>query len=205
MAGRAIAMLAMLALLLATAAAQAQTSEFEALPEPPEPAAAETAPLAPGQSKALPDQKQKAAAGKEKAAPAAALGAKTEPKQKDDNSPLGRAMAPTAVIPPFPGDEKGPKTMEFLGSCAGKYDRCMDLVREVGEKLSDSELCVPADIYFSTVTERVRKWATLRPDVQNLPAGRVIAAALRSIYPCKHGARTTAEKNAAPKAAKTAQ
>jgi len=199
-------MLAMLAALLAaTAAAQAQTSEFDALPEPPAPAAATTAPLAPGQSKALPDQKQKAAAGKEKAAPTAALGAKTEPKPKDDNSPLGRAMSPTAAIPPFPGEEKGPKTIEFLGSCAANYDRCMDLVREVGEKLSDSELCVPPELYFNTVTERVRKWATLRPDVQNLPAGRVIAAALRSIYPCKHGARTTAEKNAAPKAAKTAQ
>jgi hypothetical protein len=79
-------------------------------------------------------------------------------------------------------------------------------VREVGEKLSAAELCVPPELYFNTVTDRVRKWATLRPDIHNQPAPRVIAAALRSIYPCKHAApsRTAAEKGG-PKAAKAAQ
>ena len=216
MAGRATWMIAMLvALPLATAAAQAQNSEYEALPEPaaPAPAVAVPAPAAsampavplpPKEPKAAIESKPKPAAekaGKEKE-PGAALAARPEPKQKEDNAPLGRPMAPSATIPPFPGDEKGPKTIEFLGACAGNYDHCMDVIREVGEKLPDSELCIPPDLYFSTVTERVRKWATLRPDVQNLPVQRVIAAALKSIYPCKHGspARTAAE----PKA-KTAQ
>jgi hypothetical protein len=162
---------------------------------------------------------QKAAAEKAAEKKAAALPAEKEPsaqkkqgaalnapKEKEEDLPLGRRMAPSASIPPFPGDEKGPKTIEFLGFCASEYDRCMQTVRGVGEKLPDSELCIPPELYFTTVTERVRKWATLRPDIHGQPVGRVIAAALRSIYPCKHvaPARAAAEK-AAPKAAKTAQ
>jgi Rap1a immunity proteins len=220
MAGRATWMLAMLvALPLAIATAQAQNPEYDPLPKPaalvPPPAASVPAPAAtthpapalPKEAKTAPE-KQKAAekAAKEKAPATAALGAKPEPKQKEEDQPLGRRMAPSAAIPPFPGDEKGPKTIEFLGACPGNFDRCMDQVREIGEKIPGAELCIPQDVYFATVTDRVRKWATLRPDVQGLPAGRVIAAALRSIYPCKHTppARTAAEKGA-PKAAKSAQ
>ena len=135
----------------------------------------------------------------------AALGAKQDSKDEGDVQ-LGRRMAPSAAIPPWPGDEKGPKTIDFLGACPGNFDHCMDQVREIGEKMSAAELCIPPDLYFATVTDRVRKWATLRPDIHGLPAGRVIAAALKSIYPCKQSppARTAAEK-AAPKPAKTAQ
>jgi hypothetical protein len=151
---------------------------------------------------ALPADKEPTAAKKQ----GAALGAKQDSKDEGDIQ-LGRRMAPSAAIPPFPGDEKGPKTIEFLGSCASEYDRCMDQVREIGQKISASELCIPPDLYFATVTDRVRKWATLRPDIHGQPAGRVIAAALRSIYPCKRmappAARTAAEKGA--KAAKEAQ
>jgi Rap1a immunity proteins len=153
---------------------------------------------------ALPADKEPPAAKKQ----GSALGAKQDSKDEGDIQ-LGRRMAPSAAIPPFPGDEKGPKTIEFLGSCASQYDRCMDQVREIGEKISASELCIPPDLYFATVTDRVRKWATLRPDIHGQPAGRVIAAALRSIYPCKRAApatvpaRTAAEKGG--KAAKEAQ
>jgi hypothetical protein len=228
MAGRATWMLATLAVLpLALTAAYAQTSEYDALPEPattaaaPPPAAAEKpAALHPAHTKALAEPKQKsagekaaekkAAAAAEKELPAqkkqgAALNAKQDPG-KEEEVPGARRMAPSAAIPPWPGDEKGPKTIEFLGACPGNFDHCMDQVREIGEKMSASELCIPQDLYFATVTDRVRKWATLRPDIHGLPAGRVIAAALRSIYPCKHAApaRTAAEKGA-PKGAKAAQ
>jgi Ssp1 endopeptidase immunity protein Rap1a len=222
MAGRAIWMLVALAALpLAMAAAIAQNSEYDALPEPvvaaPPPAPAITEPSSaghPSQVKLAPEPKQKSASEKaaaEKEALAAkkqgaALNAKQDSgKDKDEDLPV-RRMAPSAAIPPFPGDEKGPKTIEFLGSCASDYDGCMEAVRDVGEKLSAAELCVPPELYFNTVTERVRKWATLRPDIHNQPAPRVIAAALRSIYPCKHAApaRTAAEKGG-PKAAKAAQ
>jgi hypothetical protein len=150
-------------------------------------------------------EKKAAAAAAEKKQ-GAALNAKLDAaKEKEEDLPV-RRMAPSAAIPPFPGDEKGPKTLEFLGFCAKEYDRCMQTVRDVGEKLSATELCVPPELDFTTVTERVRKWATLRPDIHGQPVGRVIAAALRSIYPCKHAApaRTAAEKGA-PKAAKAAQ
>jgi hypothetical protein len=150
---------------------------------------------------ALPADKEPPAAKKQ----GAALGAKQDSKDEGDVQ-LGRRMAPSAAIPPWPGDEKGPKTIDFLGACPGNFDHCMDQVREIGEKMSAAELCIPPDLYFATVTDRVRKWATLRPDIHGLPAGRVIAAALKSIYPCKQSspARTAAEK-AAPKPAKTAQ
>ena len=206
--------------------AQAQDSEYEALPKPAAaaPAASEKPVEHPAQAKGAPQTRQKAAekkaADKEKSAavPAdlppqkkqgAALGAKQDSaalKDKEEDLPPMRKMAPSAAIPPFPGDEKGPKTVEFLGNCASDYDRCMQAVRDVGEKLPAAELCIPEDLYFNTVTERVRKWATLRPDIHGQPAGRVIAAALRSIYPCKRTppARTAAEKGA-PKGAKAAQ
>jgi hypothetical protein len=193
--------------------AQAQNSEYDALPEPappPAPAVTEKPAAHPAQAKGA-EAKQKptgekaATAGVEKKQ-GAALGAKPDAaKDKEEDLPA-RRMAPSAAILPFPGDEKGPKTIEFLGSCANDYDRCMQFVRDIGEKLSDSELCIPPELYFNTVTERVRKWATLRPDIHGQPAARVIAAALRSIYPCKRGtpARTAAEKGA-PKGAKAAQ
>jgi hypothetical protein len=151
---------------------------------------------------ALPAEKESPEVKKQGAAP----NAKQDSKEKEEDVQLGHRMAPSAAIPPWPGDEKGPKTIDFLGACPGNFDRCMDQVREIGEKISATELCIPQDLYFATVTDRVRKWATLRPDVHGLPAGRVIAAALRSIYPCKQTppARTAAEK-VAPKPAKTAQ
>jgi hypothetical protein len=216
MAGRATWIVVTLAAVsLALTAARAQNSEYDVLPEPAAPAPPAAA--HPSQAKGAAESKQKSA-GKEKAAAAGAekepaaqkkqgalLNAKQDSKDKEEDLPA-RRMAPSAAIPPFPGDEKGPKTIEFLGSCASDFDRCMQTVRDVGEKLSDSELCIPAELYFNTVTDRVRKWATLRPDIHGQPAGRVIAAALRSIYPCKHGtpARTAAEKSA-PKGAKAAQ
>jgi hypothetical protein len=151
---------------------------------------------------ALPAEKESPEVKKQGAAP----NAKQDSKEKEEDVQLGHRMAPSAAIPPWPGDEKGPKTIDFLGACPGNFDRCMDQVREIGEKISAAELCIPQDLYFATVTDRVRKWATLRPDVHGLPAERVIAAALRSIYPCKQTppARTAAEK-VAPKPAKTAQ
>jgi hypothetical protein len=191
--------------------AQAQNSEYDALPEPApppaptaadKPAAAHPAHAKGAESKQKSTGEKAATAGVEKKQ-GAALGAKPDAaKDKEEELPV-RRMAPSAAIPPWPGDEKGPKTIEFLGSCANDYDRCMQFVREIGEKLSDSELCIPPELYFNTVTERVRKWATLRPDIHGQPAARVIAAALRSIYPCKHGtpARTAAEKGAKAKAA----
>jgi len=196
------------ALALAVAPARAQVSEYDTLPEPaaPPPAAEKSVEHPVPLPTPEPKQKAKTAAPAEKELKKqGALNAKPEPKEEGDVQ-LGRRMAPTAAIPPFPGDEKGPKTVDFLGKCASDYDRCMETVRDVGEKLPDSEICIPTDLYFATVTERVRKWATLRPDIHGLPAGRVIAAALRSIYPCKHAmpaARTAAEKGA--KGAKAAQ
>jgi hypothetical protein len=216
MAGRATWIVVTLAAVsLAMTAARAQNSEYDVLPEPAAPAPPAAA--HPSQAKGAAEPKQKSA-GMEKAAAAGAekepaaqkkqgalLNAKQGSKDKEEDLPV-RRMAPSAAIPPFPGDEKGPKTIEFLGSCASDFDRCMQTVRDVGEKLSDSELCIPAELYFNTVTDRVRKWATLRPDIHGQPAGRVIAAALRSIYPCKRGApvRAAAEKDA-PKGAKAAQ
>jgi hypothetical protein len=149
-------------------------------------------------------EKKAAALPAEKEPPAQKKGAALNAKEKEEDLPV-RRMAPSAAIPPWPGDEKGPKTIEFLGACPGNFDHCMDQVREIGEKISATELCIPPDLYFATVTDRVRKWATLRPDIHGQPAGRVIAAALRSIYPCKQTppARTAAEK--AAKAAKEAQ
>ena len=190
--------------------AQAQNSEYDALPEPApppaptatdKPAAAHPAHAKGAESKQKSTGEKAATAGVEKKQ-GAALGAKPDAKDKEEDLPV-RRMAPSAAIPPFPGDEKSPKTIEFLGSCANDYDRCMQFVRDIGEKLSDSELCIPPELYFNTVTERVRKWATLRPDIHGQPAARVIAAALRSIYPCKHGtpARTAADKGAKAKAA----
>jgi hypothetical protein len=230
MAGRATGIVVTLAALsLAIVAARAQNSEYDALPEPaasappPAPAVSEK-PTAghPAQTKGAPEPKQKSAGEKAAEKKAAAAGAEKEPaaqkkqgaalgakpdsaKEKEEDLPV-RHMAPSAAIPPWPGDEKGPKTIEFLGACPGNFDRCMDQVREIGEKLPDTELCIPSEIYFATVTDRVRKWATLRPDIHSLPAGRVIAAALRSIYPCKRGTpvRAAAEKGA-PKGAKAAQ
>lgn len=225
MAGRATWVLMTLAAVpLALTAAYAQTSEYDALPKPvvaappPPPAATEKPTGHPAQAKGAPELKQKSAsekAAEKKAAAAAAekeplaqkkqgaaLNAKQETKDKEEDLPV-RRMAPSAAIPPWPGDEKGPKTIEFLGACPGNFDRCMDQVREIGEKLSATELCIPSEIYFATVTDRVRKWATLRPDIHGLPAERVIAAALRSIYPCKHAdpARTAADKGGKAKAA----
>ena len=206
------------ALAAAITLAQAQNSEFEALPR-----AAVPAPAAPPPAPAVtekPEQKQKSAAeiaaekkaaekkasaaAAEKEPPAQKKGATLNAKEKEEDLPV-RRMAPSAAIPPWPGDEKGPKTIEFLGACPGNFDHCMDQVREIGEKISATELCIPPDLYFATVTDRVRKWATLRPDIHGQPAGRVIAAALRSIYPCKQTppSRTAAEK--AAKAAKEAQ
>ena len=221
------------ALVAAFSLAWAQTSEFDALPKPPKVAAPPPSPSEPTPSahekSAVTEPKQKSAGdktqvreqakekenAKEKAAvlpgaqeaarEAARKSAAIKEKEKDEGEIQARKMAPSAAIPPWPGDEKGPKTIEFLGACPGNFDRCMDQVRDVGEKMSSAELCIPADSYFANVTDRVRKWATLRPDIQNLPSGRVIAAALRSIYPCKAGApaRTAAEKGT--KGAKAAQ
>jgi len=208
-----LAVLAASAVALATA--RAQDSEYEALPEPaapvqsapvPAPAAEKPAGHPAAAKAAEPKQKspgEKAAAEKAGAQKKAAT---ANVREKEEELTLGRRMAPSAAIPAFPGDEKAPKTLDFLGNCAGDYERCMQLVRAVGEKLPDTEVCVPAELDFTTVTERVRKWATLRPDIHGQPAPRVIAAALRAIYPCKHlpPARTAAEKGA-PRATKTAQ
>jgi hypothetical protein len=219
MAVRATWMLAALAALpLALGAARAQNSEYDALPEPAAPAP--TAIEAPHPQAVAPAPTKSATPSKEKSAPAigakepakkqnaAALNAKSDnakPKEPEPELSPGRRMAPSAAIPPFAGDEKAPKTIDFLGGCAGDYDRCMQTIREVGEKLPDAEICIPPELDFTTVTERVRKWATLRPDVHGLPIPRVIAAALRSIYPCKHTppARTAAERGASK--AKAAQ
>ena len=212
MAGRATWIVVTLAAVsLAMTAARSQNSEYDVLPEPaaaaPPAAADKPAAAHPAQAKGAAGPKQKSAAEKElpgQKTPAAALNAKLDgAKEKEEDLPV-RRMAPSAALAPFPGDEKGPKTIEFLGSCANDFDRCMQTVRDVGEKLSDSELCIPAELYFNTVTDRVRKWATLRPDIHGQPAARVIAAALRSIYPCKRGttpARTAADKGAKAKAA----
>jgi hypothetical protein len=218
MAGRAIwTLITLAALPLAIAAAYAQTSEYDVLPEPvvtappPPPAVSEKpAPGHPSLVRLAPEPKQKsanekAAAGKEPLA-AQKQGAALSAKQEKEEDLPTRKMAPSAAIPPFPGDEKGPKTIEFLGSCANDFDRCMEAVRDIGEKLPATELCVPPELYFNTVTDRVRKWATLRPDIHGQPAPRVIAAALRSIYPCKHtGPSRTAADKAGPKATKAAQ
>ena len=227
MAGRATWVLVTLAALpLALTAAYAQTSEYDALAKPaaaaPPPASAASekpAALHPAQAKGAPESKQKSAGEKAAEKKAAAAAAEKEPlaqkkqgaalnakpetgKDKEEDLPV-RRMAPSAAIPPFPGDEKAPKTIEFLGFCASEYDRCMQTVRDVGEKLPAAELCIPAELDFTTVTERVRKWATLRPDIHGQPVPRVIAAALRSIYPCKRAApaRTAADKGAKAKAA----
>lgn len=178
------------------------------MPSPPPPASAETPKSAPAPTAAekkaqerelakeqAKEKAKEAAIEKEKKKKAAAEKkeksekmAKEPPEQKLERTELKNAK--------LPADDKGPRAIEFISKCLDNYDRCMAYVNELAQKIPSGDVCLQTASDQQEVTEKVRKFITLRPAIHDQAANRVVTEALYVIYPCKRAApeRTAGKK-----------
>jgi hypothetical protein len=124
----------------------------------------------------------------------------------DEKLPRGRlpedgTLKYAAKLPP---DDKGPRAISFISNCLDNYDNCEKFVQRQAERIPKGEICFPEGVDQVDVTEKVRKFITLRPAIHDQAANRVVTEALYGIYSCRRvtPARTSADKSAAPKGAK---
>ncbi|HVT56044.1 MAG TPA: hypothetical protein VHD34_08350 [Xanthobacteraceae bacterium] len=94
----------------------------------------------------------------------------------------------------LPADDKGPRAIEFISKCLDNYDKCIAYVNERAEKIPEGDVCLQSASDQQEVTEKVRKFITLRPAMHGEAANRVVTEALYVIYPCRRGTERTAGK-----------
>lgn len=85
----------------------------------------------------------------------------------------------------LPPDDKGPRAIDFLGGCASNYEQCMAFVNEQAQKIPNGEVCLQNAADQQEITEKVRKFITLRPAIHGQAANRMVTEALYVIYPCR--------------------
>jgi hypothetical protein len=88
----------------------------------------------------------------------------------------------------LPADDHGPRAIDFISKCLDNYDKCIAYVRELGEKIPASDVCMQNASDQAEITEKVRKFITLRPAIYQQAANRMVTEALYVIYPCKRSA-----------------
>ena len=161
-------------------------------PAPAEPAEAspEARPAAPKAVEKEKDKKKKAAEKHEKQEKNHKQ-AKESVKEKDiaEPKPDRVELKNANRLPP---DDKGPRAIDFLGGCASNYDKCMAYVNEQASKIPNGEVCLQGAADQQEVTEKVRKFITLRPAIHGQAANRMVVEALFVIYPCRRGSERTA-------------
>jgi hypothetical protein len=94
----------------------------------------------------------------------------------------------------LPADDKGPRAIEFISKCLDNYDKCIAYVSERAEKIPEGDVCLQSASDQQEITEKVRKFITLRPAMHGEAANRVVTEALYVIYPCRRGSERTAGK-----------
>jgi hypothetical protein len=95
----------------------------------------------------------------------------------------------------LPPDDKGPRAIDFLGGCANNYEQCMAFVNEQAQKIPNGEVCLQNAADQQEITEKVRKFITLRPAIHGQAANRMVTEALYVIYPCRRApARSAGHK-----------
>jgi hypothetical protein len=92
----------------------------------------------------------------------------------------------------LPPDDKGPRAIEFIGKCLDNYDKCMAYVNEQAQKIPNGEVCLQSAADQQEITEKVRKFITLRPAIHGQAANRMVTEALFVIYPCRRASERTA-------------
>jgi hypothetical protein len=167
------------------------------VPAPHQPTAAE---LAAEEKKAA----QEKAAKREKEARgerSASTGAVNDEKPLRGRIPEDGTLKNAAKLPP---DDKGPRAISFISKCLDNYDNCQRFVGEQADRIPKGDICFPDGIDQVDITEKVRKFITLRPAIHDQAANRVVTEALYDIYPCKRAApaHTAADKGSTPKRAK---
>jgi len=175
----------------------------------PAPAENPAAAVSPVQPQVLPADKaaEKKKAAQEKSTKRDAKGERSASTDaaSDDALPRGRVPEDGTLknASRLPADDKGPRAINFIGNCLNNYDNCMQYVREQAEKIPKGDICFPEGIDQVDITEKVRKFITLRPAIHGQAANRVVSEALYGIYPCR---RTAPARTAgSPKGAKAAQ
>ncbi len=151
-------------------------------------------------------EKKKAALEKTTKKEKEAKGERSASTDSDDALPRGRIPEDGTLknAARLPADDKGPRAINFIGNCLNNYDNCMQFVREQVEKIPKSDICFPEGVDQVDITEKVRKFITLRPAIHSQAANRVVTEALYGIYPCKRAA-APARTAGAPKGAKATQ
>lgn len=131
------------------------------------------------------EKKKKAAAEKKEKSQKTA---KEPPEPKPQRTELKNAK--------LPADDKGPRAIEFITKCLDNYDKCIAYVNELAQKIPSGDVCLQTASDQQEITEKVRKFITLRPAIHDQAANRVVTEALYVIYPCKRGApeRTAGKK-----------
>jgi hypothetical protein len=92
----------------------------------------------------------------------------------------------------LPPDDKGPRAIEFIGKCLDNYDKCMAYVNEQAQKIPNGQVCLQNAADQQEITEKVRKFITLRPAIHGQAANRMVTEALYVIYPCRRAPERTA-------------
>ncbi|HWJ99871.1 MAG TPA: hypothetical protein VNR41_04100 [Xanthobacteraceae bacterium] len=181
-------------------------------PAEPAPATANVAPAEKVESKTEPDSKpaepkaaEKEKDKKKKAAEKHEKQDKNHKQAKEHAKEQTKVQAKEKDIPEpkpervdlknankLPADDKGPRAIDFLGGCANNYDKCMAYVNEQAEKIPNGEVCLQGAADQQEVTEKVRKFITLRPAIHGQAANRMVAEALYVIYPCRRAPERTA-------------
>jgi hypothetical protein len=88
----------------------------------------------------------------------------------------------------LPADDHGPRAIDFISKCLDNYDKCIAYVRELGEKIPADDVCMQNASDQAEITEKVRKFITLRPAIYQQAANRMVTEALYTIYPCRRAA-----------------
>ena len=70
----------------------------------------------------------------------------------------------------------------------------MAYVNEQAEKIPNGQICLQSAADQQEITEKVRKFITLRPAIHDQAANRMVTEALYVIYPCRHTPERTAGK-----------
>lgn len=187
----------------ATAPAESPTPASVEQPEPkpaPAPTAAEKKALerelAKEQAKEQAKEKAKEAAIEKEKKKKAGAEKKEKSQKMAKEPPEPKPERSELKNPKLPADDKGPRAIEFITKCLDNYDRCMAYVNEQAQKIPASDVCLQTASDQQEITEKVRKFITLRPAIHDQAANRVVTEALYVIYPCKRGApeRTAGKK-----------
>lgn len=185
-----------------TAASAPAEPEPVAQPEPPVVAAPAPAPAEPAE--ASPEARPAAPKAVEKEKDKKKKAAEKHEKQEKNHKQAKESVKEKDIAEPkpdrvelknanrLPPDDKGPRAIDFLGGCASNYDKCMAYVNEQASKIPNGEVCLQGAADQQEVTEKVRKFITLRPAIHGQAANRMVVEALFVIYPCRRGSERTA-------------